>query len=135
MSFDNMLGDSEPHAGTSTRAGPVGRFLVDCTKDLFASQFDRHKEPGLFLHDPLAVGAVIDPSFVATESMPVDIETRGALTEGMTVADRRRIHPSLKKPLNADICLAVDAPKFLDFFLKRLLDPNPRYTGELKIED
>ena len=77
----------------------------------------------MFLHDPLAVGVVIDPSFVATETMSVDIETRGDLTEGMTVADRRLIHPSLKKSLNADICLKVDAPRFIDFFLKRLLDP------------
>jgi purine nucleosidase/pyrimidine-specific ribonucleoside hydrolase len=53
--------------------------------------------------------------------MSVDIETRGELTEGMTLADRRPIHPSLKEPLTADVCTNVDAPRFIDFFLKRLL--------------
>jgi purine nucleosidase len=108
---------------------PVGRFLIDCTKDLLASTSKRYREPGLFLHDPLAVGVVIDPSFVSAEAMSVDIETRGDLTEGMTVADRRLIHTSLKKPSNADICLKVNAPKFIDFFLKRLLDPHPGEAG------
>ena len=110
-------------AATDARKTTVGCFLVDCTKDLLASPSNRHKEQGLFLHDPLAVGVVLDPSFVATEPMSVDIETRGDLTEGMTVADRRLIHPSLKKSPNADICLKVDAPRFIDFFLTRLLGP------------
>ena len=65
----------------------------------------------------------MQPAFVAAEPMSVDVETRGDLTEGMTVADRRFIHTSLRKPPNADICLNVDAPRFIAFFLKRLLDP------------
>jgi inosine-uridine nucleoside N-ribohydrolase len=117
------LAAGEIAAATDVRKTTVGHFLVDCTKDLLSSPSNRHKEPGLFLHDPLAVGVVIDPSFVATEPMSVDIETRGDLTEGMTVADRRLIHPSLKKSPNADICLKVDAPRFIDFFLRRLLGP------------
>ena len=56
-----------------------------------------------------------------TEAMPVDIEIQGDITEGMTVADSRSIHPSLKKPATADVCIKVDAPRFVDFFLKRLL--------------
>ena len=55
------------------------------------------------------------------ESTLNDIETRGDLTEGMTVADRRSIHPGLKKPPTADVCIEVDAPLFKDFFLKRVL--------------
>jgi purine nucleosidase/pyrimidine-specific ribonucleoside hydrolase len=107
-------------AATSAHQTPVGRFMLDCTKNLLAATSNRYKEPGFFLHDPLAVGVVIDPSFVAAEAMSVGVETRGDLTEGMTVADRRLIHPSLKKPPNADICLKVDAPGFIAFFLKRL---------------
>jgi len=101
----------------------ISRFLVDCTKDLLASPSNPSKEQGLFLHDPLAVGVVINPTFVTTETMSIDIETRGDITEGMTVADRRAIHPSQKKPPNADISIKVDASKFIAFFLKRLLGP------------
>lgn len=109
-------------SAADVRQSTVGRFLIDCTKKLLDSTSTSYAEPGLFLHDPLAVGVVIDPSFVATETMSVDVETRGNLTEGMTVADRRLIHPGFKKPPNADICLKVDAPRFMDFFLKRLSD-------------
>ena len=43
------------------------------------------------MHDPLALGVAIDPSFVTTRHMRVDVETRGSLTTGMTVADRRKM--------------------------------------------
>jgi inosine-uridine nucleoside N-ribohydrolase len=99
----------------------VSRFFIDCTRDLLELTAQRYGESHLTLHDPLAVGVVIDPSFVIAEAMSVDIETRGELTEGMTLADRRPIHPSLKEPLTADVCTNVDAPRFIDFFLKRLL--------------
>ena len=89
---------------------------------LLASTAKSVEKGRLFLHDPLAVGVVIDPAFVTTEAMPVDIETRGDITEGMTVADRRAMHASAKKPPTADVCIQVDAPRFIAFFLKRLLD-------------
>ncbi len=107
-------------AATAAHNTTVSRFLIDCTKDLLASSAKRYGEARLFLHDPLAVGVVIDPSFVMTEAMPVDIEIQGDFTEGMTVADRRAILPSLKRPSTADVCINVDAKQFIAFFLKRL---------------
>ena len=106
---------------TAAHNTAASRFLIDCTRHPLESTAKRYGESRLFLHDPLAVGVVIDPSFVVTAAMPVDIETQGDLTEGMTVADRRSIHPSLKKPPTADVCIDVDAPLFKDFFLKRVL--------------
>ena len=108
-------------AATAAHNTTASRFLIDCTRHPLESTAKRYGESRLFLHDPLAVGVVIDPSFVVTEAMPVDIETQGDITEGMTVADRRSIHPSLKKPPTADVCIDVDAPLFTDFFLKRVL--------------
>ena len=108
-------------SATAAHNTTAGRFLIDCTRHPLESTAKRYGESRLFLHDPLAVGVVIDPSFVVTEAMPVDIETQGDITEGMTVADRRSIHPSLKKPPTADVCIDVDAPRFTNFFLKRVL--------------
>ena len=108
-------------AATAAHNSTVSRFLIDCTRDLLELTAQRYGESRLTLHDPLAVGVVIDPSFVITEAMSVDIETKGDLTEGMTLADRRPIPPSLKDRLTADTCTNVDAPRFVDFFLKRLL--------------
>jgi purine nucleosidase/pyrimidine-specific ribonucleoside hydrolase len=100
---------------------PVGRFLLDCTANLFTIAVEREGEASFPLHDPLAIGAVIDPSFVGTEPMYVGIETMGELTEGMTVADRRPLKPEWKRPPNADVCVSVDASRFLSFLLERLL--------------
>ena len=44
---------------------------------------------GMPMHDSLAVAAAIDPALVGTETLSVRVETRGARTLGMTVADLR----------------------------------------------
>jgi purine nucleosidase len=100
------------------RSGPVARFVRDITA--FSMQFHREREggAGLFLHDPLAVGVVADPSLVRDEAVPIDVERRGELTAGMVVADlRRRSHG--KAPTR--ICTHVDAARFLEMFRARVL--------------
>jgi purine nucleosidase len=72
------------------------------------------------MHDPLAVGALIDPAIVSTEPLSIQVETKGELTTGMLVADRRRLHADHKLPANANVALEVDAGRFLQMFLDRL---------------
>jgi purine nucleosidase/pyrimidine-specific ribonucleoside hydrolase len=100
---------------------PINSFVHDCTANLFAFTEEREGEASISLHDPLAVGVVIDPSFVSSEAMHIGIETKGEFTEGMTVADRRPVKPEWKKFANAEVCLRVDAPRFLKFFAERVL--------------
>jgi inosine-uridine nucleoside N-ribohydrolase len=78
------------------------------------------KKKGMSLHDPLAVAAVVDPSLVNTERFRVNVETKGSLTRGMTVVDRRRYHNS-KTDGNVDICVSVDSRKFLKLFMNRVV--------------
>lgn len=68
---------------------------------------------GCAIHDVLAVEVAVDPSIVQTTRWPVEIETRGTFTRGMTVADRR---PSITARPNVDVCVEVDAPRFLQRF-------------------
>ena len=75
------------------------------------------------MHDPLAVGVLIDPAIVSTEPLSVQVETKGEFTTGMLVADRRRLHPDHKAPANVDVALEVDAGRFLEMFLGRLQQP------------
>lgn len=70
------------------------------------------------LHDPLAVAAVVDTELVETERHRVDVETKGELTLGMTVVDRRN-HRKEEAPANVDICVAVDSERFLEMFMER----------------
>ena len=89
---------------------------------------------GLTMHDPLAVGVAIDPSFVTTENLHVDVETRGDKTRGETVAARKGFMLEFKeghdvrtvagrtalKP-NTKVCVDVDSPRFIRFFIERVL--------------
>jgi purine nucleosidase len=75
--------------------------------------------PGCYLHDPLAVAAVIWPELLRCQPMRVDVETRGEHTSGMTIADFRPGSMDTPPPPNADLCLEVYAEQFLEQFLDR----------------
>jgi purine nucleosidase/pyrimidine-specific ribonucleoside hydrolase len=104
----------------SEKPAPMNRFLLDATADAFAFMEERSTDVPLYLHDPLAVGVVIDPSLVSIRDLPVEIETTGEWTSGMTLADGRPIRPEFKKAPNASVCLGVDASRFESLFLERL---------------
>jgi inosine-uridine nucleoside N-ribohydrolase len=72
------------------------------------------------LHDPLAVAVAEAPDLVGVEAWPVDVETTGELTRGMTVVDRRE--PPGGEP-TAKVATAVDAVRFLREFRRRLHMP------------
>lgn len=72
---------------------------------------------GCALHDPLTVGVVLDPTLVKTAKYYVDVETKGELSYGQTICDFRNL---LKKEPNVEICLDVDAERFVEMFLKVL---------------
>ncbi len=103
------------------RAKGRGR-LPAFIREMTAGAMDFHAAhegfDGMFLHDPLAVGTVADPSLVRTEPLAVAVERRGELTAGMAVADLRR--RSRADP-TAMVCMEVDAARFLHVFSDRLL--------------
>jgi purine nucleosidase len=99
-------------------AGRVHAFVRQITASTVAFHRSQGDEEGIFLHDPLAVGVALDPSLVRQEPMAVAVETQGALTAGMTVADLRRKPRS--KP-TATVCIEVDAERFLHLFAERVL--------------
>ena len=77
---------------------------------------------GCYLHDPLAVGYVIDPSFCQTGFYHVEVETQGEFTKGATVADYRptRIFKNRAFEITR-VCEQVDVTRFERFFQQRVL--------------
>ena len=69
-----------------------------------------------FTHDPLAVAMAIDRTFCRTAPLHVEVETRGDLTAGATVA----LPPTLDRPANVEVCVEVDAARFQEFLVSRL---------------
>jgi len=75
------------------------------------------KLQGCPLHDPLAMGYAIDPSFLELTEMRVVVEPEGKYTRGECVVDRR---PGRQKEPNVFVATGVDAQKFLDYFIETI---------------
>jgi purine nucleosidase len=99
-------------------AGKVHAFVKEITAATMAFHGMHGEGEGIVLHDPLAVGVALDPSLVHREPMVLGVETRGALTAGMAVADFRR---RTRAAANADVCVEVEAERFLRLFTERVL--------------
>jgi ribokinase len=76
---------------------------------------------GTPMHDPLAVAVALDASLVQLERLPVQVETRGYQTLGMTIADRRHAAQRSSHVQIIDVALEVNASRVLDFFATRVL--------------
>ncbi len=98
-------GEDPMLATRSVASNPIVRYVADALR--FYMEFHATYDGfyGAFIHDPLAVAAALDRSLVTTEALYVDVETRGELTTGMTVADRRRL---TGKPPNLDVAVTAD---------------------------
>jgi purine nucleosidase/pyrimidine-specific ribonucleoside hydrolase len=96
------------------------QFVVECTAQTIQFSTRVERPPGMAMHDPLAVGALIDSTIVHTAPLSVQVETKGEFTTGMVVADRRPLQPDLKVPANVNVALEVEAVRFLEMFLNRL---------------
>jgi purine nucleosidase len=85
------------------------------------------------VHDALAVGAVIDPTFIQTKFLRVDVETGGDFARGETVANRtgsveknvpREGHWDTvgltKIEPNVHVAVGVEDRRFIDMLITRL---------------
>jgi purine nucleosidase len=90
---------------------PFSNFLIEATGyDRLTHRF-RNRDT-IFLHDPLAVGAVIEPKLVKTERLHLQVETKegeyyGKITE-------------VKEGPEINVCLGVDVERFLELFVSGL---------------
>jgi inosine-uridine nucleoside N-ribohydrolase len=112
--------------------GPQSDFVAKLA-DFYLTRSEKSGYPGAAMYDPLAVGAVIDPTLVTLRDMHVDVETKGEFTRGETVANRMgsnennvlhgdhyEIEGVVELKPNARVCLASDADRFLNLFFGRI---------------
>ena len=110
--------DFEKALGSSKRT--ADKLLMDLSPIYFAIAEKRSGKPSCPLHDPLAIGVAIDPTFVKTKEFAAEVETHGKLTSGMLVADYRSV--ALVNPLHGRVRagIEVEADRFVDYFLRTL---------------
>ncbi len=106
------------HAEIDKREGKVSHFLKDATQPCMEFYRQHVGFWGFHIHDALPIGIFTRPDYFESVPAHVQVETKGTLTNGMTVADLR---PERQYPnLNAQVCIKVAAEAFLDHFFERL---------------
>jgi purine nucleosidase len=104
---------------------PFGVWAADCTDawiDFLGTAFPERPEhaDACFLHDPLTVAAVIDPSLLSWAPAHVAVELEGRLARGLTVADRGLALMPPAGPPNAQVAIDTDVDRFRSLFLDRM---------------
>ena len=92
-------------------AGGIGAVVAGFL-DFFAATYeDVFGFDAPFLHDPVAVAAVLDPDLLETRPMRVDVECESELTRGETVCD---FYGVTGKPPNAEVGVELDRDAFFE---------------------
>jgi purine nucleosidase len=108
------LDDLARRCADAAHAPELLRFLEDATRHYFELVEARDGRRYFVMHDPLAIAAAIDPTLIETAGVAVDIETTGALTQGMTLADWRGVWR--RKP-NVQVAVSVQAERMIEAFI------------------
>jgi purine nucleosidase len=100
-------------------------WAADCTDawiDFLHTAFPDRPEhaEACFLHDPLTIGAVLDPTLLTWAPAHVAVELRGTLTRGLAVADRGLALLPPAGPPNALVAIDTDVERFRTLFLDRM---------------
>jgi purine nucleosidase len=110
-------GEDPMHPVHSVASNPIVRYVADALRFYFEFHAQYDGFYGAHIHDPLAVAAALDRSLVRSTALAVDVETAGALTTGMTIADPRRLSG---RPPNVDVVTDADIPAFFDRLIERV---------------
>lgn len=98
-------------------ASPVAAFL----RQLLPFSFRAHHQflgmEGIWLREVVALVAVVRPQLFHWQALPVDVETQGELTRGMTVFERRRQHAGRS---SVSVATDVDAQGVVDYVTQLL---------------
>jgi purine nucleosidase len=102
-----------------------GVWAAECTDawiDFLGAAFPERPEhaDACFLHDPLTVAAVLDPTLLTWAPAHVAVELEGRLTRGLTVADRGLALMPPAGPPNAQVAIDTDVERFRTLFLDRM---------------
>ena len=93
---------------------PAGDFMYQ-TLETFAENYKAWRGfDAPPLHDPCAMAYVIDPTVMEVVPVPINVETKGALTAGMTVCDFRRRAP---EGCHTFAALKLNVPQFWEMLI------------------
>lgn len=100
--------------------GPLRSFLAAVSRPYFDFCRKHQGRDACAMHDPLAIGAAIDPDLIRTESMQCDVVDSQGLTRGMMLVEQESEDPDI---LPVRVAIDVDADKFIEMFLEIACGP------------
>jgi purine nucleosidase len=113
--------DEHDVAALAASSDPAARLAAAILPHYLDGYEARTGERRCAMHDPLAVAVAARPELVVTRRLPVEVETEGRRTRGMTVVDQRPgAGRSADVPQTA-VALEVDVEGFEQLFLDRLM--------------
>lgn len=104
------LEDCRTLRALGTPAGEAAARFVEKRIEGYDATQPMHRANAAPVHDALAVCAVIDPTVITTQHIPVDVETDAELSVGRTVCDFRF---RSRKPANVHFAMDADESKFV----------------------
>jgi inosine-uridine nucleoside N-ribohydrolase len=100
---------------------PLTEYLAVACEPWVRLQMEWRRLPGCWLHDPLAMCVVLDPSIVRTEPMHVDVELASPRYRGQTVGwDPAFPYILGRQAANAQVCMDVDVDRFRALLFRTL---------------
>ena len=99
---------------------PVSRLIVEAAEPWLKFMKAAFGIDYCYLPDPQAIALLINEDIFTLKDMYVDIETKGELTRGMTVADRNEALKECKFAPNVKVCTHIDNERFMDLLLSLL---------------
>ena len=107
MSFEQTEEMSSWGGRISSVVGPLMKFFAQANYDYFGIK-------GAPIHDALTVATLVNPAVVECENYFVDIETKGELTRGQTVAD---VYGVTGKAPNCRVAMRVNNDLFMSIMM------------------
>ncbi len=100
---------------TDTSCPQVSWLMENVLPFALRAHHERLGLEGFPMHEVVALAAITHPRLFSRQTMAVDIETKGELTRGMTVFDRRGVR---EWHTNIDVLDDVDAQAVIDYFTR-----------------
>ena len=121
VGWDACLGDAilgPDDLKRLTESGPLGRFAVECNRQLMEMNEQRFGYPCLDMADPAAMAAALEPDCIAEcDEYYCEVDTSNGPSYGGVLVDTYRF--SGKQP-NAAICSKLHADRFKEYLFRTL---------------
>jgi inosine-uridine nucleoside N-ribohydrolase len=105
------------HLDQLAAVGNAGRLIKDLYSFFIPIHRARYGWDGAPIHDAVAMADVIDPTLLATEHRPVQIDTGPELSRGRTYVDLWR---KTDWESNCDVAVDLDSERFLSLLTERI---------------